>query len=158
MLFICSCAAAPIKDKPEDNSKQNIRTLKILIMMQEASKRMERDVGLRLQVAGIKKIKFETRDPAAMVAHMRRLTAGEHFDLAVAVVPRVGSVGEAVVGALAGGWQGYIDDDDRRFVIVKGVDPWVLTHEIYHSFLLSHDHSSGQMSALRLCFLPYGYG
>lgn len=150
---VCSCAYTPVKKAP----KEDTRTIEILLLLEEASINMEREVGLRLKVKNVRKIKFNERNPDAMISQMRQQSAGESFDIAVAVVPRVGSVGDALMGALIGGWQGFIDDSERRYVIVKGLDPWVVTHEIYHSFLLSHDHGFGQMSAVRLCILPYGH-
>lgn len=52
--------------------------------------------------------------------------------------------------------QGYIDDSNRRIIVVKSKDYRTFVHEFFHAFIFSHDHSDGGvMSAMTIQLLPF---
>lgn len=52
--------------------------------------------------------------------------------------------------------EGYIDDANRRIIVLKSKDSHTFIHEFFHAFIFSHDHSGGGvMSAMTIQALPF---
>ena len=78
-------------------------------------------------------------------------TYQEPFDLAIGYY-EMGPL-DLLVFNTFGGWQGVIDDNYRRFVVIRRDNLHVVMHELGHAFLFKHLHSAGVMSAYSLCLV-----
>ncbi len=71
------------------------------------------------------------------------------FDMAIAFYDM--DPAEALVFNMFGGWTGAIDDEYRRYVVLRRDNPQVLVHELGHAFLFRHVHTGEAMSAYTIC-------
>ncbi len=52
-------------------------------------------------------------------------------------------------------YQGYIDDAYRKIIVLKSRDCRTFVHELFHAFILSHNHSNGVMAGMTFQLLPF---
>jgi hypothetical protein len=61
----------------------------------------------------------------------------------------------ALMATVIGGWTGAIDDQQRRYMILRDLTPHTIMHETAHAFLTTMSHSdSGLMTAFSIQVLP----
>jgi hypothetical protein len=131
-----------------------------IALIYEASSDLTRQVGITLEICGEDSITWESTPdcgflpPIELVA---RWEAGGYGNcdegLVIAFVHQ--SKAKMFLGDLAGSYYGCISDNWRKFIIMTRMQTWVLTHEICHAFILSHEHSGiGLMTWFVPLFLP----
>jgi tetratricopeptide (TPR) repeat protein len=166
LLCILGCHAGsvtPQLSNPEFQAQnQPIRTLRILAITDgtfreneietfvlKCSGLMETQAGIRVEITERQQIKWgrEFNDASMMLSRMAADTweKRDSFDLAVAFAYyKVIQVDKRQLGA--------IDSVFHRYVIIRELDPNVLLHELFHSFLLVHSEEG----AMKPDLPPYG--
>ena len=169
LLCLIGCFAGSVKpllDHPEFKTENEpIRTLKILLITDNSYRRdeiekfvskcshlVERQVGIRLEILDWYQIQWgdELDDIHKMEIRVATETWGkkDEFDIAITMVHFVQSVdgGKLPLGAT--------DTFFWRYVFVKELDPFILLHELFHTFILKRGHSKDWV--MRAGRPPYG--
>lgn len=115
---------------------------------------LQEQVGMDLIVVEKGSLIWSSRDMVKMIQQLHSETKNfSQCELFVGVTSPTPI--EAISFNLIGDWQGVIDDTYRRHIIVKYSDPRVLLHEVFHAFILNHEHSDfGIMQASLFYLLP----
>jgi tetratricopeptide (TPR) repeat protein len=170
LLFcLISCYAGSVKpllDRPEFKTENEpIRTLRILLItdnsyrrdeiekfVSKCSRLVERQVGIRLEILDWHQIQWgdELNDIHKMEIKIATETWNKRneFDIALTMVHFVQSVegGKLPLGAT--------DTFFWRYVFVKELDPFILLHELFHTFIMKRGHSKDWV--MRAGRPPYG--
>jgi tetratricopeptide (TPR) repeat protein len=163
LLCILGCYAGTIKpllSKPEFQAQNKpIRTLKILAMtdasfreneieafVSKCSELMETQVGILVEISERQQIKWgkEFNNVPFMFFKMAADTwdKKDKFDVAVAFAYyNVTEIDKLQLGA--------IDTIFYRYIIIRELDPNVLLHELFHSFLLQHSEKGAMTPVLK---------
>ncbi len=184
-LFLFGCCTT-VKNKLNDpvfqTENQPIRTLsifayknnnisdtEIISIVSETSRYLEKQIGVRLEVKKILFSKTEyTFDYEKLlidlyneyVEHLNAYENGnDNYDLIVyfhILDPMQFAKEESIKTMMIPVWEGIFDDYYRRYMALKHKDPWILLHEIFHCFILTHDHSDcGIMFPLQGQIFPF---
>lgn len=144
---------AVLKDGCRDNEE-------IYQLINEASKSLKQQVGMTLQPVSWMPIEWKVRNlPDPMVNQIEDETIHyqQYFDIAVAPAcfkfeDYVLSVAGYIIPLPI--WLGAIDDDYRRFIVLKTLRTQTFLHEIFHAFLFDTAHSGGIMKAIIIELIP----
>jgi hypothetical protein len=123
-------------------------------LVAEASGQLFEQTGIAVHVNSYQAISWQSSDRAGMlqqVADRMKNSAGA-YDITLAYAPM--SAGQTLSFFIFGGWEGIIDDVYRRHIVLRTKDSRVLLHELVHAFLFSETHTTGLMSASRICVIP----
>ncbi len=169
LLCLIGCFAGSVKpllDHPEFKTENEpIRTLKILLItdnsyrrdeiekfVSKCSRLVERQVGIRLEILDWYQIQWgdELDDIYKMEIRIAADTWSkrDEFDIALTFVHFVQSVegGKLPLGAT--------DTFFWRYIFIKELDPFILLHELFHTFILKKGHSKDWV--MRAGRPPYG--
>jgi len=173
LLLILACLVScyggsvkPLLSRPEFRAENEpVRTLKILLITDDSYRReeiekfvsrcsrlVEVQVGIRLEIEDWYQIKWEDelRD---IIKTETRIAADtwdkrDQFDVALTFVYFVHNIagGKLPLGAT--------DTFYWRYIFVRELDPYILLHELFHTFLLRKEHSRDWV--MRGARPPYG--
>jgi len=156
VLCLIGCyggSVKPLLSRPEFRAENEpIRTLKILLITDGSYRReeiekfvskcshlVEMQVGIRLEIEDWYQIKFED-ELSDIIQTETRIAADtwdkrDQFDVALTFVYFVHNIagGKLPLGAT--------DTFYWRYVFVRELDPYILLHELFHTFLLRNGHS-----------------
>jgi len=169
LICLLGCYAGSVKpllSRPEFKAENEpTRTLRILLItdnsyrkdeiekfVSKCSSLVEVQVGIRLEILDWYQIKWE--DELNDISKMEiRIAADtwskrDKFDIALTFVYFVHSIkgGKLPLGAT--------DTFFWRYIFVRELDPYILLHELFHSFLLQKGHSKDWV--MRAARPPYG--
>jgi len=169
LLCLISCYAGSVKpllNRSEFKAENEpIRTLRILLItdnsyrkdeiekfVSKCSHLVERQVGIRLEILDWYPIHWE--DELNDIHKMEIRTAADtwskrdEFDIALTMVHFVQSVegGKLPLGAT--------DTFFWRYIFIKELDPFILLHELFHTFIMKKGHSKDWV--MRAGRPPYG--
>ncbi len=169
LMFLLGCysgSVKPLLSRPEFKAENEpIRTLKILLIADDSyrkdeiekfvskcSRLAEIQVGIRLEILDSYQIKWEDELDDIIKMEIRiaadTWSRRDQFDIALTFVNFVYSVrgGKSPLGAT--------DTFFWRYLFVKELDPYILLHELFHTFLLEQGHSENWV--MRGARPPYG--
>jgi len=156
----------PLLSRPEFRAENEpVRTLKLLLITDESyrkeeiekfvskcSRLVEMQVGIRLEIEDWYQIKWEDELHDIIRTEMRiaadTWNKRDQFDVALTFVYFVHNIasGKLPLGAT--------DTFYWRYIFVKELDPYILLHELFHTFLLRKGHSKEWV--MRGARPPYG--
>jgi hypothetical protein len=120
-----------------------------------ASRELERQVGIRLDVKDTLPISWNGRSREEMLGQVKQMMRHYHkeFDLAIAVSDM--TFLELAAYVVFGGWEGVIDAAQRRFIVIRRKSLEILIHEVCHAFIFETTHSGqGVMTGNSVQILP----
>ena len=170
-VFLVSCTSVSwnISKQKFQEENQPTREIRVVLfkdafvprflveaMIFESNLNFESQAGIRLKV-----IAWETADSGWILRSVdyihkdmaRRLEGRNGWDMAIAITHQTpwGFMAANTVGWIAAA----IDDKYRRFIALREKSSYYLEHEVWHSFILSKDHSwNGIMSPLGVRLVP----
>ncbi len=143
----------PLLNRPEFKSENEpVRILKVLLItdkthqkdkiekfISQCSSLVERQVGIRLEIVDWQQIKWEGELDDIIKMDIRvaadTWSKRDKFDI---VITFVGFAYNIADGKLP---LGATDTFFWRYIFVGELDPFILLHEVFHTFLLQRDHS-----------------
>jgi tetratricopeptide (TPR) repeat protein len=166
LLGCYSGSVKPLLSRPEFKAENEpIRTLKILLVTDDSyrkneiekfvskcSRLVEVQVGIRLEILDSYQIKWEDELDDIIKMEIRIATdtwsRRDQFDIALTFVNFTHSIkgGKLPLGAT--------DTFFWRYLFIKEMDPYILLHELFHTFLLEKGHSEDWV--MRGARPPYG--
>ena len=161
-----SGSVKPLLSRPEFKAENEpIRTLRVLLVTDDAyrkdeiekfvskcSRLVEMQVGMRLEIVDGYEIKWEDELDDIIKMEIRIATdtwrKRDQFDIALTFVYFVHNIagGKLPLGAT--------DTFFWRYLFVRELDPFILLHELFHTFLLEKSHSKDWV--MRGARPPYG--
>ncbi len=133
--------------------KEDIET-----MIGRVSGLMAEQTGIQLQVTNWIEHPLPSFTQKEGLQSLVKIISKEHkeYDLVIGFSSR--GIASQLMEVPFGAWLGAIDDNYRKFIIIKFLDERVLLHEICHAFVFAKSHStSGVMNALliKVPMLPF---
>jgi len=165
VLSGCGLRAVPDCALPEQELR-HVRNVSAVIVIDEQTARdgmaefleeafgiFFRQTGIRARIGDWKTTRWKGSSRTELLQQledeMRRY--GRPFDVAIAIyeMDPLQQLGFNLVG----GWGGVIDDEYRRFIVVRRDRVRVLVHELGHAFLFRRVHTGGVMEAFNVCMI-----
>ncbi len=162
---LTGCSLRSVREcaSPEQELR-NVRNVSAVVIVDESADRGETtrfldeafriffgQTGIRVRIEGWKTIRWQGSSRTELLRQLadEMQSYGRPFDIAIAMyemdpLDRLGF-------NLVGGWTGVIDDEYRKFVMVRRHRTRILVHELGHAFLFDHVHTGEVMDAFNVC-------
>lgn len=165
LLLLTGCATTHTTQVPNDS----VRTIAALVVYDPSYSRADveeclgrsnltllSEFGIRVELVEVRSYEWvRSDDMDVLLDQMARLNQDNAYDMVIGFTKRTALA--TVTDNLIAGWSGVIDDIWRRYIVVKSIDDYILTHELVHAFVLKFGHqwSFGQLSAIQVSILPF---
>lgn len=127
----------------------------VVDMMQTVSNNFFLQTGIYFKQVSVREIPHTPFLMETLYRDTKRWVERDWFTFDIAIVLVDGLVSADIPLVVFGmPWFGYTDRIHRRFIYLRYNSSWILTHELGHCFIFSHDHSTCLMAS-GLFLMPF---
>ncbi len=172
LLSVISCAhTGTVKSQLDDTEFQaeNLpyRTLPLCVISEgswprekieatvsDASRLMTEQVGIQLKIEKWIDRPIPSYTQIEGLKSVAGIVGKSHKEYALVIGFSSRSVASHAMELAFGAWLGAIDDNYRKFIIIKYLDERILLHEVYHAFVMTKSHSGKGVMTGALIKIP----
>lgn len=152
-IILSGCAITPHRFNPNELAPHpGDRVLQAVVLydsgfssaecsktIQDVSQWMQGNFGISLEAIEWTRHEWHHTDIEHLLGEEGRYVEGRtDFDVVIGFYGA--PLHMALLGNLMGDWKAAIDDQWRRYIVLKSTDWYDLAHELGHAFMLSHGH------------------